>query len=147
MNKKQKYFLLKLLVVFSVTAVTVAAVSSFKDFINKSESLLAMENLGALINQYRNQHGTLPPENYIDDIKTKLRGAPRMGKLVYRAKWLDYTTTSETILAYSKKDYSGIILSSGYVVLKYNGEVQWLTEDEFQLTMALQWAQGEPREE
>lgn len=146
MNKKQKFFLLKLLVVLVVTAVTIIAVNNFKDFINKSESLLAMNNLGTMVGQYRNQHGTLPPESYISDIKDKLQGSPRLGKLVYRAKWLGYTTSNETIIAYSRKDYSGLILGSGYAVLKYDGSVQWLTEDEFQLAMALQWTQGEPRE-
>jgi len=146
MNKKQKYFLLKFLVVISVTTILIVAINNSKDFVNKSESLLAMKNLGYLINQYRNQHGKLPPESYIDEIKTKLQGSPRIGKLVYRAKWLDYITTGETIIAYAKKDSSGFILGSGYAVLKYNGNVGWLTEDEFQITMALQWAQNEPRE-
>lgn len=146
MNKKQKYFLVKLISVFIVTVITITAVNIFKDFVNRSESLLAMNNLGALINQYIIQNGKLPPESYIEDIKANLQGSARLGQLVYRNKWLGYIINNDTVLIYSKKDYSDLFLGDGYVVLKYNGQAQWLTKNDFQITMALEWAKDEPRE-
>lgn len=143
MNKKQKNFLIKFVLVIAITVIMVIGVSNFKEYVNRSETLRAMTDLNQRIIEYRKLNGTLPSEDFINTIRSDLMGSARVGNIEYRGKYIDYLSGPSSVLAYSKKEFSGFLIPDGYVVLRLNGQVQWLTADEFKTEMALQWKPGE----
>ena len=53
-----------------------------------------------------------------------------MGGLHYRAQWISIDSPPETIVAYAEKSYNGLI-KSGCLVLRLDGQVQYLPPEEF----------------
>ena len=118
----------KFIIVITLTIIAVIALINFRHWVNRSEAVRAMENLGEVIQKYRNKAGSLPPQSYVDNVKDNLQGQARLGTLYYRAQWIDYDDPPETIIAYTKKEFHSIFLDDGFIVLKLNGNVQWLEE-------------------
>lgn len=136
MNKRQKAILVKFVAVILITAVAVVAMINFKDWVNRSEAMRAMEHLGQIVLQYRKNHGSVPPESYVDGIKEDLEGHIRLGNLRYRARWLDFESTPNEILAYTERNYRSLLVGKGYVVLRLDGRVEWMGKREFETLLA-----------
>ena len=136
MNKRQKAILVKFIIVIVITTVAVVAMINFKDWVNRSEAMRAMEHLGQIVLQYRKNHGSVPPESYVDGIKEDLEGHVRLGDLRYRARWLDFESTPNEILAYTERNYRSLLVGKGYVVLRLDGRVEWMGKREFETLLA-----------
>ncbi len=131
MNKRQKDILTNIITVLVITAIAVVAMINFKDWVNRSEAMRAMEQFGREALRYRKANGSLPPESYINNIKDKLEGSARLGKIHYRALWIDFKSPSDEILAYTEKNYRSLLFSPGFIVVRLDGTVQWMNRQEF----------------
>jgi hypothetical protein len=116
---------------------------NFKDWVNRSESMRAMEHLGRIVQQYRKEHGSIPPQSYIDSIKESLVGGGRLGSPQYRGRWIDFACPPDTILAYSEKNYGSSFLEDGFVVLRFSGQVEWVERQRFLSLLAKQQSPAE----
>ena len=112
MNKRQKNVLIRFLAVIFITVAILIAMINFKDWVNRSEATKGMENLGNIVLDYRQKHGSVPPESYVDNIRRQLEGHVRLGDLRYRARWIDFGSTGDEILAYTEKNYSSQLLGN-----------------------------------
>jgi len=111
-----------------------------RDWLNKSEAMRAMEHIGQEVLGYREKYRSLPLESYLGPIK---RQHVRLGELNYRAQWIDFESPPDTILAYTKKEFRSEFVKSGYVVLRLDGQVQWMEKKEFEQLLARQQSQRE----
>jgi hypothetical protein len=132
MNRRQRKLLRDVIIVLAVTAIAVVVMINFKDLINRSEAMRAMEHLGHTTLRYREKSGSLPPESYIRSIMDTLEGHARLTNMSYRAQWINFDAEPNEVLAYSEKNYPSSLLSSGYIVLRLNGSVEWMTEEQFE---------------
>ncbi len=114
-----------------------------KNWVNRSEAMRAMEHLGSLIASYRQKNGSVPPQSYVDAMKKSLEGQARLGNLQYRARWIEFNSPPDTILAYARKNYRSLLLHPGTVVLRFDGRVEWLDSHEFEPLLAGQQSQIE----
>ena len=131
MNRRQKSILLNFIVVITITIAAVAAMVNFKDWVNRSESIRAMEHLSRIVQQYRKSRGCIPPESYIDGVKASLEGRTQLGEINYRSRWINFESTPDAVLAYAEKEYGSSLLNNGYVVLRLDGHVEWMGKEEF----------------
>jgi type II secretory pathway pseudopilin PulG len=138
MNRRQKAILTNIVIVIIITAFAVIVMINFKDWVNRSEAMLAMEQLGKITLRYRKEHGSVPPQSYVDGIREDLPGSVRMGALQYRGLWIDFEASGDEILAYTKKEYPSSLLSDGFIVLRLDGRVEWMGEKEFRELLARQ---------
>jgi hypothetical protein len=141
MNRRQKIILIESATVLVITVVAVVAMINAKDWVNRSEAMRAMEQLGQRVLDYRKANSFVPPESYVTNVQESLEGHLRLGPVQYRGLWIDFESTSDEILAYSEKRYHSLLLDDGYVVLRLNGKVEWLGKQEFETELARQ--QGE----
>lgn len=126
------------IIVIVITIIAVVAMINFKDWVNRSEAMRAMEHLGRIVLQYRNEHGSAPPESYVDSVRDSLEGGLRLGKLYYRARWLDFECPPDEILAYNKQKYHSLLFSDGVIVLRLDGRVEWMERRKFETLLAQQ---------
>ena len=138
MNKRQKNILIDFVAVITITAVAVLAMVNLKDWVNRSEAMQAMEQLGQDILNYRNKYGSVPPESYVDGVKEILQGRVRLGNLRYRARWIDFDCPPDEILAYTEKNYHSLFLRGGFIVLRLDGSVEWMEKQKFEALLAQQ---------
>ncbi len=138
MNKRQRYLVRSFIIIVLVTAGAILAMVHFRDWVNRSEAMRAMEDLSTVLEDYKQEHGSLPPYAFIQKVKQELEGSARLGNLKYRAKWLSSDPKPDKILAYSKKPSSSIFFSDGYVVLRIDGRVQWMNSKLFRKTLSEQ---------
>jgi hypothetical protein len=138
MNNRQKALLTESVLVLAATIGAVLGMMHLKDYVNRSEALRAMDQLGRRVLEYRRQHGSLPPESFLASIKDDLEGAVRMGNVKYRALYLGLDAPADTILAYSERHYSSSFVQDGYVVLRLSGKVEWLPTAQFAALFATQ---------
>ena len=138
MNKRQKAILLEFVVVIAITVIAVVAMINFKDWVNRSAAMRAMQHLGQIVLQYRKEHGLVPPESYVDGIKEKLEGHARLGNLQYRARWINFESSPDEILAYTERKYRSPFVGHGYVVLRLDGRVEWMNKEKFEAILAKQ---------
>lgn len=143
-NRRQKALLTESLLVLAATVLAVIGLIHLKDYVNRSEALRAMGQLGGQILEYRRQYGSLPPESYVNSIKSRVEGAVRMGAVRYRALWIGLNAPAETLLAYSCKRYRTSLLEDGYVVLHLDGTVEWMAVPQFTDLFAAQRVFAEP---
>jgi hypothetical protein len=143
MNRRQKVILTNTITVIAVTAIAVAAMINLKNWVNRSESMRAMENLSKIISQYRGKYGSIPPESYVDGIKEELEGKVRLGKVVYRAQWIDFGSKPDEILAYTEQPHSSWLFSKKRIAIHLNGRVEWMDEREFKDLLAKQQSSQE----
>lgn len=143
MNKRQKKILRDILTVVIVTFLAVVGMINFKDWNNRNEAKRAMEDLGQRVLQYRQENGHVPPQSYVDSIIENLEGSARIGKLVYRARWIDFESKDEDILAYTNKNSHSLLVDDCYIVLYLGGEIEIMSEDDFHALLAQQQSQDE----
>jgi len=143
MNKRQKAILIEFITVIAITVIAVATMINFKDWVNRSEAMGAMKQLSQEVLEYRNEHGAVPPESYVNEIKKDLRGWVRLGDLKYRAQWIDFDAKPDEILAYAEKNYSSSLLNDGYVVLRLDGRVEWMDKQQFEKLLVQQQSKME----
>jgi hypothetical protein len=142
-NRRQKSILINVISVIIITSIAVVAMINLKDWVNRSEAMRAMEDLGKLVLQYRNENGSVPPQSYVDNIKTNLKGHVRLGDLQYRALWIDFDSTPDDVLAYVEKKYRSLVLSSGFIVLRLDGRVEWMQKQQLDVLLARQQSRME----
>jgi len=138
MNRRQKAILRNFIIVMLITAIASFAMINFKDWVNRSEAMRAMEHLGQIVLQYRKEHGQVPPQSYLDRQRSSLQGNIRLGKLNYRALWIDFESTPDEILCYTEKKYDSLFVSSGFIVLTLDGRVRWMGKQDFLTLLAKQ---------
>jgi hypothetical protein len=143
MNRHQKAILAESITVLAVTALAVMAMIIVKDWINRSEAMRAMKQLGQEVLEYRKTHGSVPPESYVESVIQTLQGHRRLGELHYRARWINFDSTPDQILAYSERAYRSPLVGSGYIVLRLDGRVQWMHKEQFERLLAQQQSQQE----
>lgn len=142
MNIRQKKLIANIIIVALFTAVMIVGFANIKNSINRSESIRAMQLIGKEALGYRQKNGSLPNEEYMKQFIEAI-GAVRINDIQYRASWIEYgSDPNNTILAYEKKTYTGLV-KSGYVVLWLNGKVQWIPKDDFEKILKEQQNQYE----
>jgi len=144
MNRRQKSLLTESVIVLIATMAAVVGMMHLKDYVNRSEAMRAMTQLGQRLLEYRKQYGSLPPQSFVDNIKGEVEGAVRIGNVNYRARWIGLDAPGDTILAYSQKRLPSSFLKDGYVVLRLDGTVEWLPTQEFAGLFARQRTPTEP---
>jgi len=138
MTKRQKAIVREFVIVTAVTAVAVVAMINLKDWLNRAEAIRAMEQLSRVVLDYRQAHHSVPPQSYVDQLRTDLEGNVRLGELRYRGLWVDLDSGPDEILAYTEKNYNSLVVGKGYVVLRLDGTVEWLGKKEFEAILAQQ---------
>ena len=128
------------MIVIAITAIAVVAMINFRDWVNHSEAMRAMEHLGQIVLKYRDDpnHPSVPPKSWVDSQRENLPGNVRLGNLQYRARWIDFESTPDEILAYTEKNYRSLLIGSGYIVLRLDGRVEWMGKKEFEMLLAQQ---------
>lgn len=144
MNRRQRALLTESLFVLIATVAAVIGMVQLKDYVNRSEAMHAMTQLGQRVLEYRKQYGSLPPQSFVDSIKGDVEGAVRIGNVNYRAIWIGLDAPADTILAYSQKRLPSSFLKDGYVVLRLDGTVEWLPTRQFATLFARQRTPTEP---
>jgi hypothetical protein len=130
MTRKKKV-LIDVMVVLVITAVAVVGIIHLKDYINRRDALLAVEQLGEKILAYRKSLGSLPPEGTVQALMSEVSGRTRLGRFTYRAPWITPQSEPDTLLAFTQQDYSSPIVNNGYIVLRLDGTVQWMDAKQF----------------
>ena len=141
MNKRQKSIFLNFIFVIAVTFFFVAVMMNVRDGINKSEAIREMGLLAEKVLEYRREHGSLPSESYVISQVRALRFM-RLGELKYRAQWIGMDAPDETILAYAYRHYH-FLAGEGYVVMRLDGEVEWITKATFEELLGRQQSEAE----
>jgi hypothetical protein len=116
---------------------------NLKNWVNRSESMRAMEDLGRIVSQYREKYGSIPPESYIDRIKEELEGHVRLGEVIYRAQWISFESTPDEILAYTEKRHSSWLFGKKHIALRLNGRVEWMDKQKLETLLAYQQSSQE----
>jgi len=142
-NKRQKALLIESTLVLGATTAAVVGMIHLKDYVNRSEAMRAMGQLGERVLEHRKQQGSLPPESFVNSVKGQLEGSVRMGNVKYRALYIGLGASADTILAYSYKGYTSSFLDDGYVILRLDGTVEWMPTAQFTALFAAQRAPGE----
>jgi len=135
--------LVEVLTVIVVTLVAVVVMVNFKDYVNRSEAIRAMQQLSQIVLEYREKNGKVPPGSFVDDIKSQLKGGARLGELQYRGLWIDFEAEPNEILAYTEKNYASSLLSDGYIMLQLDGTVKWMGKEDFEDLLARQQSEIE----
>lgn len=143
MNRRQKAVLTNFVVVVSITVIAIVAMIHFKDWVNHSEVMRAVEHLGQEVLRYRKEYGMVPAESFVDEIRPRLTGRARLGDLHYRARWIDFDATADEILAYTERNYRTFFLHDGFIVLRLDGRVEWMDKIKFKAILAEQQSQAE----
>jgi hypothetical protein len=138
MNRRQRNIILNFVSVIAITVIAVLALINFRDYVNWSESMQAMNQLSRIVLDYQKSHGLVPPESYINDVTEELQGKVRLGKIIYRARWIDFDAPPDEILAYIKKKHNSFLVHDGYVVLRLDGHAEWMEPEEFEKLLAKQ---------
>lgn len=126
-----------------VTAIAVVAMINLKNWVNRSEAERAMEHLSRIVLQHRGKYGSVPPESYIDRIKEELEGHARLGKVIYRAQWINFESKPDDILAYTENYHSSRLLGQKYLILRLDGRVEWMDKKELETLLAQQQSSQE----
>jgi len=138
MNRRQKAVLTKFFVVITITALMVTGMVNFKDWVNRSEALRAMEHMGKIVLRHRKEKGVIPSESYIITIKEQLEGHARLGDIQYRALWIDSESSEDEILAYVEHNFRSLFIKEGFIVLFLDGRVNWMDKQEFKTLLRSQ---------
>ena len=138
MNKRQRSILIEVFTVLIVTAVAVVGMINFKDYVNRSEAVAAMEQLGQFVLQHKADTGRTPSESVFLTKAREVQGGVRLVGLKYRGLWLGPDADPNDTLAYAEKTYPSSMLDDGYVVLQLDGTVHWVPKTEFEKRLARQ---------
>ena len=143
MTRQQKLVLINFALVILITTTAVLGMVELKNWVNRSESMRAMEQLQKAVAEYRGKNGSVPPESYVDGIIKTFAGEARLGNLNYRARWITIDSPPETVLAYVNKDYRSFFSHPGVIVLRYDGRIEWMDKASFDKLLAPQQTQME----
>ena len=143
MNKRQKAILFEVATVVVITLIAVLAMINFKDYINRSEAISVMQELGKTVLEYQLNHGRVPSESVFLSAKDGIKGSVRLSGLVYRGLWIDFEAEPNDILAYAEKNYPSSLLDDGYIVLRLDANAVWMGEAEFEALLAEQQSEVE----
>jgi hypothetical protein len=135
-NRRQKAILVEVVSILLVTLIAVVGMINFKDYINRSEAISAMQQLSTIIVDYRKRNARVPPGSLVTDAVRDLKGGVRLGELQYRGLWIDFDAEPNDILAYTQKNYPSSLLNDGYIILQVDGAVKWMGIDEFRGALA-----------
>ncbi|HEX40502.1 MAG TPA: hypothetical protein ENN81_00375 [Phycisphaerales bacterium] len=154
MNRRQRKTVIELATVVMLTAAGVILMFNVKDVVIRSEAMRAMNNLSKAIQDYQEEYKLdyhrrtgkdypsekvpLPPTSFVDTVKKSLEGRARLGDMRYRALWIDLNAPSDTIVAYSPRLFHSWFVSSGYVLLRLDGTVEWMDKEPFEELLASQ---------
>ncbi len=147
MVRKQKLILIKLFSVIAITLVAVFVIANVKNLIIRSESMRAMTSLSKVVSDYKKEHSCIPPQSYIDEIKSGLEGFARAGDIKYRGRWVNPENPKEEILAYSERNFHSFFVESGFVVLRLDGTVEWIKTKDFKALLKKQQSTLEIQEQ
>jgi hypothetical protein len=131
MNRRQKWVLTNFALVVLITAAVVIGMIELKNWVNLSESKRVFEQLWQAVETYKQKNGSLPPESYIDNLKTSFEGQMRLGNLNYRARWIGFDSSPDTVLAYVRKNYHSFLFHPGAIVLRLDGRIQRMDKAAF----------------
>ncbi|MFA5239213.1 MAG: hypothetical protein WC476_05830 [Phycisphaerae bacterium] len=143
MNKRQKSILRDAATVIGITAVAVIAMVVLKNRVNRSEAMRAMEHLGQVVVQYRQSHGSVPSESYINRAKEELEGRVRLGDIIYRAQWINFESPPDEILAYTISSYGSKLFGRKYIVLHLDGRIEWMGKQKLNTLLVQQQSSQE----
>jgi hypothetical protein len=138
MNKKQKWVLTNFALVSLITGAAVVGMIELKNWVNRSESVRAMEQLQNAVSAYKQKNGSVPPESYIDGMIKSFEGQPRLGNLNYRARWIKFDSPPDTILAYVRKEFHSLLFHPGAIVLRFDGRIEWMDKASFDKSIVSQ---------
>ncbi|MDD5326710.1 MAG: hypothetical protein PHY02_02725 [Phycisphaerae bacterium] len=138
MNKRQKAILRDTATVIAITAIAVVAMIALRNWINRSEAMRAMEHLGRVVVQYRQSHGSVPSESYINRTREELEGRVRLGDVTYRAQWINFESSPDEILAYTEKPHGSWLFGKRYIVLRLDGRIEWMGKQKLDMLLAQQ---------
>jgi hypothetical protein len=138
MTRRQRNIVINFVSVIVITTIAIIALINFRDYVNWSESMQAMDQLSRIVLNYRKERGSVPPESYINDITEELQGKVRLGQVIYRARWIDFDAPPDEILAYVKKEHNSLFMHDGYIVLRLDGRVEWMEPKKFEELLAKQ---------
>jgi hypothetical protein len=138
MNIRQKTILRNTTAVIVITAIAVAAMINLKNWVNRSEAMRAMKDLSQEVLKYKKKYGSVPPESYVDGIKEELEGHARLGKVIYRAQWINFESKPDEILAYTESYHSSWLFGKKHIVLRLDGRVEWMDKRELDTLLAQQ---------
>jgi len=130
--------LVEILSVLIITIAAVVGMINFKDYINRSEALNAMRELGQIILEYKQRNHKVPPQSLVIKRRGQLKGGVRLSDLRYRGLWIGLDADPNEILAYAEKSYPSSFLNDGYIVLQLDGTVRWMGKKEFDQLLAQQ---------
>jgi len=131
-NRREKAVVIKIVFVTTITIILVVTFANFKDIVNRSEAMRAFKAVGENVLQYRKTHGHLPPQSYVDEVRKGLEGSVRLGKLNYRALYITIGAKPDEIVLYTGKNYKSLFVSNGYIVLRLDGQVEWVDVQSFE---------------
>ena len=132
MNRQQKKIVLNFIFVIAFTLISVIAMIHLKDWVNRSEATRAMTQLSQAVHDYRSAYKSVPPESYIQSILDTLEGRARVSNFNYRARWIDFESRCDAILAFIEQDYHTFIFKKTILILKLDGTVEWIDKSDFQ---------------
>ena len=138
MNRRQLRIIRNFVIVTVATIVAAFGMVELKNSVNRSEAIRAMGQLGKVVSDYRQKNGSVPPETYVNELKENLEGQVRVGELQYRARWIEFNSPPDTILAYVRKDYHSLFFRPGVIVLRLDGRIEWMDRTSFDKEFARQ---------
>ena len=138
MNRRQKNIINNFLTIIIATIIAVLGIIEMRNRVNHTEAMQAMQQLSQQITHYRKTHGSVPPRSYLDSILEKVQSYVRLGEVEYRALWIEFDSADDEILAYVEKEYTSLFYRDGFIVLRLNGRVEWMTPKEFKQLLAQQ---------
>lgn len=141
MNQRQKSIIIRSVVVIVGTAAFVAVMLNVRDYVNRAEAMRTMEYLGEKVCQYRAKYNSTPPKSYLIGQRTDFQDA-RLGDFEYRAPWIEFGASPDTILAYARKNYQ-FLVGKGYIVMRLDGHVEWMERVEFKELLSKQQTEAE----
>ena len=141
MNQRQKSTIVRSVVVILSTLAFVVVMLNVRDYVNRAEAVRTMEYLGEKVRQYRATYNSTPPKSYLTGQRTEFRDA-RLGDFEYRAPWIEFGASPDTILASTRKNYQ-FIIGRGYIVMRLDGSVEWMGSTEFNELLSRQQTQAE----
>jgi len=138
MGKQQRQILTNFAVVITITILAAVGMVEMKNRVNHLESMRAMEQLGRIVSEYKQKNGSVPPESYVDELRESLEGQVRLGHLYYRARWIEFGSPPDKILAYAIKGYHSLLTHPGAIVLRLDGRVEWMDKESFEKVLVRQ---------
>lgn len=117
MNKRQRNLIIKLISIVVVTVAFVSGIAIYKDIIIRKEAIRAIDIIAQEIAIYKNTVGSLPSDMYLERIREE-KGLVRLGDFNYRARWIEFNSPEDTIVAYSALRTNNPIVQSGYILIR-----------------------------